>query len=102
MIRLSGKHEFLDFLDLPAECLIRFEQVGNRLARMEYRCMITSADSRTDGRKRCFRVLFGQVHGDLARFRAISRAFCRVEPEQNPNEDIRIPPSMIWSMVISF
>ncbi len=74
-----GEHEFFDLFDLSAEGFVGIEQIGNRFARVQHRRMVASSDRRTDCRKRRFRMLLGQIHGDLTGLGDFAGAFRRVE-----------------------
>ena len=77
--RLFRQHALLDLLDLVTEHFVCLHQVRNRLAGMEYRRMVLSSDRSPDNSQRRFRMLFAQVHRDLARLCDLTRTTRRLE-----------------------
>ena len=61
------------------EHFVCLHQVRNRLAGMEYRRMVLSSDRSPDNSQRRFRMLFAQVHRDLARLCDLTRTTRRLE-----------------------
>ena len=56
--RLFRQHALLDLLDLVTEHFVCLHQVRNRLAGMEYRRMVLSADRSPDNSQRRFRIRY--------------------------------------------